>query len=198
MAARRILIRRGSETNWIGDNPLIANGELGLVTSLTPANPKYIVVGNGSDQFSQLSEDDRLVLGPVSTTKHGYMTNTDKTRLDNNYIVAGGTNSNGSYVKYSNGITICWIDELLMSDSSPVAWNGGYIIGPSTWTYPVAFTSPPAVSVFPVKNNVAGNGISVGRLTALTRGLSSLGSIFLWTSSNGSSSYISAIAMGWS
>lgn len=48
-------------------------------------------------------------------------------------IMEGGTNTNGSYVRFAGGTQIC-------------AGPGGGILGGETWTFPAAFIATPAVS----------------------------------------------------
>jgi hypothetical protein len=69
-------------------------------------------------------------------------------------IVESGSNSNGSYVKYSNGTMECWKTEEY-KPTSAAAWAatalaGGtyYYIPGATWTYPVPFKENSKVACF--------------------------------------------------
>lgn len=67
-------------------------------------------------------------------------------------IIASGTNSNGTYIQYSDGTMICyWTDNY--ASTSPSAWttvtgqnNANYYYVPGQWTYPAAFKSGTTVS----------------------------------------------------
>jgi hypothetical protein len=66
----------------------------------------------------------------------------------NNNTVESVNLSGSNYIRYSNGLQICWYDKDLT--------NGGEVdyreYGSYSWTFPKSFISPPAVSVNGVRN----------------------------------------------
>jgi hypothetical protein len=64
-------------------------------------------------------------------------------------IIEAGSNTNGSYVKYSNGVLICW-KQVVLNVSISTA-NGSLYFSSSTGNtlgnWPVAFSATPATSV---------------------------------------------------
>lgn len=59
-------------------------------------------------------------------------------------ILERGSNANGEYVKYADGTQICWMartDNVAIDQSS----TGVFYSTSSGWTYPVSFSSTPAV-----------------------------------------------------
>lgn len=61
-----------------------------------------------------------------------------------------GSNSNGSYVRYSDGTQICWLYHLKACNTFtwstiPLAGSTYYYTGSNTWTFPASFISSPVV-----------------------------------------------------
>lgn len=94
-----IKIRRDTAANWTLHDPVLGNGEMGIVTDLTP---QRIKIGDGATAFTLLPY---FTLPNATTSVAGLMSASDKTKLDAypsysnlaNYIVknAGGMMSEG-------------------------------------------------------------------------------------------------------
>lgn len=56
-----------------------------------------------------------------------------------------GSNANGSYIKFANGILICWYYDTV-SDQALNTPYGDFFLGSRTMTFPIPFISPPAVT----------------------------------------------------
>ena len=84
--------------------------------------------------------------------------NTDLMPMDyiKGQIIDSGSNSNGSYVKYSDGTMICYKTASGTVNITEV-WGSGYTSGAEATinlgTWPVAFTALPVVSVTPIRDN---------------------------------------------
>lgn len=82
-------------------------------------------------------------LGLGTTAKPGYITFDELVRPTiglHDY----GSNSNGEWIRFGNGVQICWqVTEEKTSISSPY---GSLFVGSITWTFPKSFSKPPAVS----------------------------------------------------
>lgn len=91
---------------------------------------------------------------------------------DNTYwdgtICETGSNDNGNYIKFANGIMICYATKT----TSTVESSGAYSYG--TWTYPVSFAEKPVV--FATANNWTGYGTMTKVLSTAS------GSLFMSTS----------------
>ena len=63
-------------------------------------------------------------------------------------IISQGSNENGEYIQYSNGLQICWHYISSLSVSTSTHLDGGNTIyrGGSTWTFPVSFIDIPVVN----------------------------------------------------
>src|SRR5690606_32303717 len=59
-------------------------------------------------------------------------------------IVEMGSNSNGEYVRWENGLQVCWWKESV-SHTHPNATGSIYRSDIITWTYPASFVSAPVV-----------------------------------------------------
>ena len=84
----------------------------------------------------------RIPRGTTSTTvATGNHTHTISgiTDLSNNDLVdSTGSNSNGKYIRFKNGIQICWYNTILTYTSTTTLDN--------SWTYPMSFSASPTVS----------------------------------------------------
>jgi hypothetical protein len=88
----------------------------------------------------------------VSAAQLGVYTK-EETDVKFNYVTEKGTNSNGDYIKWSNGVLECW--KTYVHDSTSInAWVSTPIAGstyysfPGDWTYPVPFKAGTIVTVF--------------------------------------------------
>src|SRR5690606_11655606 len=73
-------------------------------------------------------------------------------------IVEQGSNANGEYIRYSNGIQICFLSVFTSTTSS----SGGLA---ANWTYPAAFISPPFTYATVNSSNYINYGVTVQRPT---------------------------------
>lgn len=101
-------------------------------------------------RFTRTSDGtyDTLVPAPGTITNGGTpltaaALNNMENGIFNASIVASGSNSNGNYVQYNNGILICWYYGNALNANLAYTLNSGsgynyYNFG-GTWTYPVAF-----------------------------------------------------------
>lgn len=60
-------------------------------------------------------------------------------------IVESGSNSNGSYIKFSDGTMICWRQETVTDQAIKNAY-GSIFQGTRSYTYPIHFSSQPSVT----------------------------------------------------
>jgi hypothetical protein len=60
-------------------------------------------------------------------------------------IIESGSNANGEYVKYADGTLMCWQEWAVESMAD-------YTTREETWTFPVAYTAAPNVSVTGVRD----------------------------------------------
>jgi hypothetical protein len=83
-------------------NPVLADGEIGFIK-----DTNELVIGNGVDTFSNLSR-----ISVVEAV--GYQSGYNKIQIDGidaltgSEIVEEGTNANGEYIKYENGLIISY------------------------------------------------------------------------------------------
>jgi hypothetical protein len=61
-------------------------------------------------------------------------------------IVAQGSNSNGSYIKFSSGVMHCWFDDSGYAATTSAWEDTFYKSSTINYTFPVAFNSAPVVS----------------------------------------------------
>lgn len=82
-------------------------------------------------------------IGLGVTAKNGYIT-FDETILPSTGLHDYGSNSNGHYVRYGNGVQICWVEKYV-SLSIQDAYGSAYI-GKYNWTFPRPFVGHPTVA----------------------------------------------------
>lgn len=56
-----------------------------------------------------------------------------------------GSNSNGEWIQFGNGVQICW--QVKVENISIPSPYGSLFVGNTTWTFPRSFSKPPAVTV---------------------------------------------------
>lgn len=129
--AHRIQNRRDILSNWNAVNPVLADGEIGFIK-----DTNELVIGNGVDTFSNLSR-----ISVVEAV--GYQSGYNKIQIDGidaltgSEIVEEGTNANGSYVKYENGLMIC-----LYSYSKTLS-KDNYL----HWDFPTSFSEEAKINL---------------------------------------------------
>jgi len=87
-------------------------------------------------------------------------------------IVEYGSNANGEYARFYNGVQICWHSLSVGSTGISTANTlGGYRSAQSNWTFPVAFSAGTPVVTANLNNNAEGAwAVSVSRSSPLTSG----------------------------
>lgn len=131
------------------------------------------IIGANSIYFNDTAQSGEGLMFPKTGVTVGSTANTD---YDNLRVLDGklylndkaadtgidswGSNSNGWYVRYTDGMQFCWKNENYTSTSAS-AWtavlvNGQYYIYiAGTWTFPAAFANTSDVSVF-ASGDIAG------------------------------------------
>src|SRR5690606_10592554 len=66
-------------------------------------------------------------------------------------IVEMGSNSNGEYVRWENGLQVCWVTKT--SSETLIRESGGLFYHEDAWTYPAAFVSSPTVMPGAIDNS---------------------------------------------
>jgi hypothetical protein len=66
------------------------------------------------------------------------------TKFDSSGITVIGSNSNGTYIRYNNGVQMCWMRTTVTNQAISDAY-GSLFQGVRTWTFPAAFISAPTV-----------------------------------------------------
>lgn len=119
---------------------------------------------------------------PYSSDVSGFTPATVKAALDalaGVRIIEMGSNSNGEYVQWENGLQVCWrkITGLTTTNIQ------GNIYGSlsQSWTYPAAFTSAPSVLVAAERTSASGTGIGWGTFASVP-GATSASSLVLASS----------------
>ena len=74
------------------------------------------------------------------------------TQVKNDTKIIVGSNSNGSYAKFPDGLLICWWSYTI-TYTSLYPFGGAYFGYAQGWTFPIRFSGIPFVSMTPVDNN---------------------------------------------
>lgn len=109
-----------------------------------------------------------------------------------NIHVIYGSNSNGSYVRFSDGTQICWW-EATVTDQAINSAYGTLYGGTRQWTFPASFVSKPSV---PSPQFKWGSSGSWGAVSSVSNSLATLRGIDIASRETGTACYISAIAIG--
>lgn len=136
-----------------GESPELSSSE---TLSRIDADKGYTVtvtltdaVGESATYTTELSK--ALILADFSpngiglgvTAQNGSIT-FDETVLPTAGLHDYGSNSNGHYVRYGNGVQICWMDKMVNLSISKA--YGSAFIGEYRWTFPKPFVGRPVVS----------------------------------------------------
>lgn len=91
----------------------------------------------------QISGKPFKIIDNLESTNQYYCLSANQGRiLGQAYIKENGTNANGNYIKYSNGIMICYGTRSFTDDINTDWWNGSNrSTNPHSCDYPVEFTS---------------------------------------------------------
>ena len=123
----------------------------------------------------------------------GYLTDKD----GNKYfagIVESGSNSNGSYIKFSDGTMICYLNIAVTDQAIDTKYGTSSLyFGRRTWTFPVAFIKEPNVSCGQFK---WGTGGSWGSASGATKTIAYLIGYDMYSRASGTRTIISATAIG--
>lgn len=136
-----------------GENPEISSSE---TLSRIDADKGYTVtvtltdaVGESATYTTELSKALSLIdfspngIGLGVTAQNGSIT-FDETVLPTAGLHDYGSNSNGHYVRYGNGVQICWMDKTVNLSISNA--YGPAFVGQYRWTFPKPFVGRPVVS----------------------------------------------------
>lgn len=120
-------------------------------------------------------------------------TNIDLGKVANSAIVEQGSNANGHYIKWENGLMICWMD-ITVTDQALNNAYGSLYIGSRKWYFPVQFQSNPIVicSTF-----LFGNGASWGSCSAANTIGTTLRGYDYFSRAAGTNCHIAATAIGY-
>jgi hypothetical protein len=80
-------------------------------------------------------------------------------------VIQRGSNANGEYVRFADGTQICTFNYSAGSQAISSAFLGGFRTGGLTWTYPIAFTATPIVSIQANDASAFGSSISTAGAT---------------------------------
>ncbi|WP_416149434.1 phage tail spike protein [Salipaludibacillus sp. HK11] len=110
-------------------------------------------------------------------------------------VVSEGSNSDGHYVRYSNGVQICWhhIDSVSTSTSTHTEQGMTFYRGGPTLTFPVSFSEVPAINY---DGDLEGSAWRAVMKRAWSASSSSFGAQFMGMSSFSTVDRISYIAIG--
>ena len=109
-------------------------------------------------------------------------------------IVESGSNSNGSYIKFSDGSMICYLNITVTDQAIDTQYGTSSLyFGKRTWTFPVAFIKEPNVSCGQFH---WGTGGSWGGTTEATKTIAVLIGYDMYSRASGTRTIISATAIG--
>jgi len=99
--------------------------------------------------------------------------------LDQSRIVEMGSNSNGEYVRWENGLQVCWFT----NDPTPnfTARTEGAVSGyyhSDNWTYPAAFSANPSVAA--IGMGFAGDRAEISLHTSMVNLSTTQAQIRIW------------------
>lgn len=117
------------------------------------ANRTYTFRYNGG-QYELVGDiDTNTTYSAATASAAGLMSATDKSRLDNNYIVSKSLGTSSGYIKYSNGLIIQWgVSSGYLTDEGISRYGDS-----TTITLPVSFSN----SSYAVAYSFAANGPNV-------------------------------------
>jgi len=113
-------------------------------------------------------------------------------QLGTTSIVGYGSNAYGEYIRFYNGVQICWVYDEPSNQAINSAY-GSLFIGSRNWTYPASFVAIPAVHCSQFK---WGTSASWGTVSDTTTTYASLRGIDAFSRASGTYCKISAIAIG--
>lgn len=142
------IVNAVQDTNNIPNEWVLRNfADIGGLSLLTSAL-RFVAISGGRDATRIVIADpaDQLV-SPVE-----WLTLSGTTLPSASFELPfeEGLNSNGSFVKMTDGTMICTFDFTVASTALDTSFLGGFRSGGLTWTFPEAFTAaPPGISILP-------------------------------------------------
>lgn len=132
------------QVDWTNNNISI------IILQGTPASSPTPPALTQNTSLWQISLAQVYVGANVSTIAAGNITD-ERSFTQNANIVASGSNSNGNYIRYADGLQICWKNAVLWNASQ--SWtldatsgiNYNYISG--VWTFPASFVSGATIAL---------------------------------------------------
>ena len=123
----------------------------------------------------------------------GYFVDKDRNKYYSG-IVESGSNSNGSYIKFSDGTMICYLNITVTDQAIDTQYGTSSLyFGRRTWTFPVAFIKEPNVSCGRFKWGTSG---SWGSAMEATKTIANLMGYDMYSRASGTRTIISATAIG--
>ena len=107
-------------------------------------------------------------------------------------IIESGTNANGSWIKFGNGVMICW-DMVEVTNQTISNAYGNHYQGTRVMTFPQEFSVAPSVACGAFQ---WGTSASWGTVSAITKTNCTLRGIDLYSRASGTTTTISYIAIG--
>ncbi|WP_284037466.1 hypothetical protein [Neobacillus sp. 114] len=110
-------------------------------------------------------------------------------------IVESGSNVNGYYIRFANGLQMCWLRSSPVSVSSINVAPGGTYTSPEL-PYPATFTGVPAVSIMGYPTNSDGSRLYIPIMDDQATGTGTIGVLGAWRFSfkNTSGSTVNSVA----
>lgn len=108
-------------------------------------------------------------------------------------IIERGANANGDYVRYADGTQICWFNASV-TDQAIDAVYGSLFTGTRSWSFPIAFSGSPTVSVGLFRWGTGAGWGTVGGIASAS-GIT-LRAFDIVSRATGTATSISAIAVG--
>ncbi|MCV6162985.1 hypothetical protein [Pseudomonas aeruginosa] len=108
-------------------------------------------------------------------------------------IIERGANANGDYVRYTDGTQICWFNASVTDQAIDAAY-GSLFTGTRSWSFPIAFSGSPTVSVGLFRWGTGAGWGTVGGIASAS-GIT-LRAFDIVSRATGTATSISAIAVG--
>lgn len=101
-----------------------------------------------------------------------------ETRVDDAFgdVIGTGTNADGTYIKYANGILECF--KTLSSNGPTVSYQGQYISSAMSWQFPYAFYNEPPLVHYSIVSSES-PAISVTRLASTPHTTTEINNIYV-------------------
>ena len=114
--------------------------------------------------------------------------------LSRGYVQESGSNANGSYIKFSDGTMICYLNIIVTNQAIATQYGTSSLyFGTRTWTFPVAFIKEPNVSCGQFHWGTSG---SWGGTMEATKTIAVLIGYDMYSRASGTKTIISATAIG--